>query len=338
MTVLKHPLKAGALVLLAALGCSVAQADLLKRNFCIFDPIGANGPLFSIMKTVKPAALEWGVEFNLNAYTDEKIASEDFKAGQCDAVLLTGTRAREYNRFTGSLEAIGAIPGEAELKMLMDTLNQPQAAALMKDHRYEIAGILPAGAIYLFTRDRSIDTVEELQGKKIATLDYDNASMTMVRRVGASVVGATTANFAGMFNNGSVDVIYAPAVAYNPLEIYKGMEPNGGVFDFKLAQMNFQIIVHIDRFPADFGAKSRAYSASRYEEAYQLIQQAEAEIDARYWMRPGAEHVAGYTRLLREVRLQLRDEGTYDAKALTLMRKVRCRFNPGHAECAEALE
>src|SRR5690606_40270000 len=194
-----------------------AQDEILERSFCVFDPVGANGPLFAITKEFQPVALKRGIKLELRAYTDEKIASEDFKAGQCDAVLLTGTRAREYNRFTGSLEAIGAIPGEDELKMLMDTLNQPQAAALMKEGRYEIAGILPAGAVYLFTRDRSIDTVEELQGKKIATLDYDNASMTMVRRVGASVVGATTANFAGMFNNGSVDVIYAPAVAYNPL-------------------------------------------------------------------------------------------------------------------------
>src|SRR5690554_5641656 len=335
---LKQRMQALALASVAAVAVQTAQADLVSRSLCIFDPIGASGPLFNVMKPVKPASLQWGVDLKLQAYTDEKIAAEDFKAGQCDGVLLTGTRAREFNKFTGTLEAIGAIPGDTELKMVMDTLTQPQAASLMKSGNYEVVGILPAGAIYLFTRDRSIDTVEKLQGKKIATLDYDNASLTMVRRVGASVVGSSTANFAGKFNNGSVDIAYAPAVAYTPLELYKGVEPKGGVFNYKLAQMNFQIIVHADRFPEGFGQKAREYAATRYEEAYELVRQAEAEIKPEYWMHPKPEDVAGYDKLLREVRLQLRDEGTYDARALTVMRKVRCRVNPSNAECAEALE
>lgn len=333
----KH-LKVLTLAVAGAVAANTAQADLVTRSFCIFDPVGANGPLFNVMKSVKPAGLQWGVNVDLRAYTDEKIASEDFRAGQCDAVLLTGTRAREYNKFTGTLEAMGAIPSEEEMKMVLDTLNQPKAASLMKSGNYEVAGILPAGAIYLFLRDRSIDSVEKLQGKKIATLDYDNASLTMVRRVGASVVGSSTANFAGKFNNGSVDIAYAPAVAYSPLELYKGLEPNGGIFRYKLAQMNFQIIIHSDKFPEGFGQKTRDYAASRYQEAYEIIKTAEAEINPKYWIDPRPQDVAGYDKLLREVRLALRDEGTYDAKALTLMRQVRCKKNPSNAECAEALE
>src|SRR5690606_2315380 len=201
MKTLKQHIQALALESITAVTVQTAQADLVKLLSCEFDPIGASCPLFNVVKPVKPAALQWGVELTLQAYTDEKIAAEDFRAGQCDSVLLTGTRAREFNKFTGTLEAIGAIPGDKELQMVMDTLTQPQAASLMKSGKYEVVGILPAGAIYLFLRDRNIDTVEKLQGKKIATLDYDNASLTMVRRVGASVVGSSTANFAGKFNN-----------------------------------------------------------------------------------------------------------------------------------------
>lgn len=317
---------------------NVAQADMLKRTFCIFDPIGANGPLFSVMKSAKPSAMKWGIDLELRAYTDEKIAAEDFKAQQCDSVLLTGTRARDFNKFTGSLEAVGAIPSDEEFKMVLETLNQPKAATLLRQGNYEVAGILPAGAIYLFSRDRSVDTVEELQGKKVATLDYDTASMTMVRHVGASVVGASSANFAGKFNNGSVDIAYAPAVAYTPLELYKGLGDSGGVFDYKLAQMNFQIIIHSDRFPDGYGQKVREYSSTRYEEAYKLIEVAEKEIKPEYWMRPKQEDVAGYDSMLREVRISLRDEGVYDGKALKLMRKVRCKKNPTNAECIEKRE
>ncbi|WP_369600779.1 putative solute-binding protein [Hahella sp. SMD15-11] len=330
--------KTTAACVLAGVAATSAQAELPTRSFCIFDPIGANGPLFNVMKSAKPAALKWGVALELKAYTDEKIAAEDFKAGQCDSVLLTGTRAREFNKFTGTLEAMGAIKTDEQMKMVLDTLASPKAAKLMRSGEYEVAGILPAGAIYLFTRDRSIDTVEEMQGKKVATLDYDEASLTMVRKVGASVVGASSANFAGKFNNGSVDIAYAPAVAYTPLELYKGTQPNGGVFNYKIAQMNFQIIIRPDRFPEGYGQKVREYAASRYEEAYDIIRKAEAEIKPSEWINPDPEKVAGYDKLLREVRIALRDKGVYDAKALRLMRKVRCKSNPTAAECTQALE
>ncbi len=315
-----------------------AQADLMKRSFCIYDPIGQNGPLFNVMKSAKPAAMKWGIDLSLKAYTDEKIAAEDFKADQCDSVLLTGTRARDFNKFTGSMEALGGIPSNKELKMILATLSSPKAAKLMVQGNVEVAGILPAGAVYLFLRDRSIDTVAKLQGKKIATLDYDKASLTMVRHIGASVVGSSSANFAGKFNNGSVDVAYAPAVAYTPLELYKGLGTKGGVFDYKLAQMNFQILIHPDKYPAGYGQKVRDYAAARFSDAYKIIDNAEAEIKKDYWIRPNPEDVKGYNKMLQEVRIALRDDGVYDAKALRLMRKVRCKVSPANAECAEKRE
>lgn len=315
-----------------------ANAELLKRNFCVWDPVGANGPLFSLMKQTKPQAMKWGVDLELLPYTDEKIASEDFKAGQCDSVLLMGTRAREFNKFTGSLEALGAIPTNEEMRMVLETLSQPKASTLLKNGNYEVAGILPAGAVYLYLKDRQVDTVEELQGKKIATFDYDVAAMHMVRHVGASVVGSSSSNFAGKFNNGSVDVIYAPAVAYTPLELYKGLDQSGGIFEYTLAQMSFQIILHSDRFPEAYGQQSREYAASKYDEAYKTIAAAEAEVLPNYWIHPPKEQTDGYAKMFREVRIGLRDEGVYDSKALTLMRKVRCKKNPSHAECVEKTE
>ncbi|WP_148864622.1 putative solute-binding protein [Marinobacter fonticola] len=315
---------------------NVQEQEFLKRSFCIFDPVGANGPLFAIAKTFKPVALREGIELDLRAYTDEKIAAEDFKAGQCDAVLLTGTRAREFNKFTGSLEAMGAIPGEQEMRLLFNTLSQPKAKPLLTNERYEVAGIFPGGAVYLFTRDRNIDTVEELQGKKIATLDYDTASLTMVRHVGASVVGANSASFAGKFNNGSVDIAYAPAVAYTPLELYKGVRPRGGVFKYAVAYMNFQVILHRDRFPDNAGQMVRDEAINRIEEAYQIIAQAEAEIPEETWMHPPQEDIREYDQMLREVRLSLLEDGVYDERAIRLMKAIRCRVDGARAECASS--
>ncbi len=324
------------LMFLFARGVLAADGEIIQRSFCVFDPVGANGPLFAITQTFKPVALREGVALDLRAYTDEKVAAEDFKAGQCDAVLLTGTRAREFNKFTGSLEAMGAIPGEEEMRLLFNTLSQPKAKPLLTNERYEVAGIFPGGAVYLFTRDRRIDTVEELQGKKVATLDYDTASLTMVRHVGASVVGANSASFAGKFNNGSVDIAYAPAVAYTPLELYKGVQPDGGVFRYAVAYMNFQVILHRDRFPEDAGQMVRDEAVKRINEAYQIIAQAEAEIPEEAWMNPPQEDVAEYDEMLRQVRLSLLEQGVYDERAIRLMKAIRCRVDGARAECASS--
>ncbi|MGC8119499.1 putative solute-binding protein [Marinobacter sp. VGCF2001] len=311
-----------------------AQAEILERSFCVFDPVGANGPLFAITKEFQPVALKRGIKLNLRAYTDEKVAAEDFKAGQCDAVLLTGTRAREFNKFTGSLEAMGAVPGEEEMRLLYNTLSQAKARPFLVDGPYEVAGVFPAGAIYLYTRDRAIDSVDKLQGQRIATLDYDTASVRMVRHVGASVVGSNSANFAGKFNNGSVDLAYAPAVAYQPLELYKGVNSKGGVFKYALAYMNFQVIIHRDRFPEDAGQMVRDESIKRIDQAYDIIAEAEAGIPETVWMHPPREDVAEYDKMLRQVRLSLLEDGVYDDRAIKLMKAIRCRVDGSRSECA----
>lgn len=311
-----------------------AQSDILERSFCVFDPVGANGPLFAIAKTFGPVALKQGIKLDLRAYTDEKVAAEDFKAGQCDGVLLTGTRAREFNKFTGSLEAIGAVPGEEEMRLLYNTLSQPKARSFMIEGEYEVAGVLPAGALYLHTRDRSIDTVEKLQGKRIATLDYDDASVRMVRHVGASVVGANSASFAGKFNNGSVDIAYAPAVAYQPLELYKGVNPNGAVVKYPLAYMNFQIVIHRDRYPDEISQFIREQAASKLDEAYDIIATAEAEIPSDVWLRLPQERTAEYDKMLQKVRLSLTEDGIYEERAIKLMKAIRCRVDAARSECA----
>lgn len=311
---------------------------LPKLSICVFDPLGANGSLFNTMKDYRTVAFDWGVDLEPRAYTDEKIAVDDFKAGQCDAALVTGARARPFNKFTTTIEAIGAIGDETMLRKLLATISSPKAAKYMREGQYEVAGIMPAGPIYLFTRDKSIDTLEELSGKRIATIDYDAPSIFMVNHIGASMVPSNSANFSGKFNNGSVDIAYAPAVAYKPLELYKGLEENGGILRFVLAYMDFQIILRADKFPKGFAQKSRTAVASYFDKVNEFVEKETKEIDPKYWIDLSAEAKHQYGGMLRDVRIKLRDQGVYDGKMLKLMRKLRCKTNPAAAECVEKLE
>ena len=323
---------------LTSMQVAAAPAALEKRMFCVFDPLGANGSLFGTAKDFATKALEWGYDLKLRPYTDEKIATDDFKAGQCDSVLVTGARARPFNKFASTVEAIGAIPSESVMRNLVNMLATPKAAKYMSEGRYEVVGIMPAGPIYLFLRDRTVDSIEELSGKRIATIDYDEPSKRLVRHVGASIVPANSANFSGKFNNGSVDVAYAPAVAYKPLELYKGIGEKGGIVRYNLAYLDFQILVHKDRFTPEFGIQSRKTVAEAYDKVAEFVNRDTQAIPEKYWGDLNPADVDKYNLMLRDVRIALRDEGVYHPTMLKILRKLRCRENPANAECVEKLE
>ncbi|MFY9180445.1 MAG: putative solute-binding protein [Venatoribacter sp.] len=327
-----------AFLLLAGISLNTWAAGLVKHDVCVYDPLGANGSLFGLMKDYKTSALDWGIDFHLRAYTDEKIAIDDFKAQQCDVVLVTGARARPFNKFAATIEAIGAVPNHDIMKKAVNAISTPQAAKFMVEGRYEVAGVMPAGPIYLFVRDRKVNSAEALSGKRIATFEYDQPSIKMVNHVGASVVPSNSANFSGKFNNGSVDVAYAPAVAYKPLELYKGIADKGAVIRFNLAYLDFQMVIYKDKFPAGFGQKSREYVASQFDRMIEYIEQDTAAIEDKYWLDLSPEDTARYNEMLRSVRITLRDEGTYDGRMLRLIRRLRCADTPSAAECVEQLE
>lgn len=316
-----------------AASMNVSAADLPKRTFCVFDIVGKSGPVFSAMQDYRLEALKWGVDLEIKPFTDEKIVAEEFKAGTCDAVGITGLRGRAFNSFTGTLDSLGSIPDYETLRVVLEKLVAPQLAPLMKSGDYEVVGIAPAGGAYLMVNDRSIDTVNELSGKKIAVLDFDKSQAIMVESIGASPVTATIANFGSMFNNGAVDVIGAPAVAFQPLELYKGIGTKGGVVDYALVQLTVQVLTRHARFPADYGQKSRNYIYSQFDRNMAEIQKSTDGIDSKLWMKIPDKDKVGYQEMFRQSRIKLRDSGIYDGKMLTFLSRVRCTMNASLTEC-----
>lgn len=323
------PIAAGAM----ALSTSAFSADLPKRTLCVWDIVGKSGPVASQMEDYRLEAIKWGVDLEMKVYTDEKIAAEDLKSGACDAAGITGLRAREFNTFTGTLDSIGSIPSSEHMEVVLQYLADPKLAKLMTSGEYEITGVLPGGAAYLFTNDRTIDTVAELAGKKFAAMDFDKAQAIMIESVGASPVSVSLTNFGSMFNNGSVDIIGAPAVAYNALELYKGLGENGAVINFAILQLTAQIVARHDRFPEGFGQSSRNFALNQYSRAMEIVNAAEKSIKASYWIDLPQKDKEGYMEMFRQSRLTLRDKGLYDGKMLSFLSKVRCQKDPALAEC-----
>jgi len=317
---------------------AAAQAE--SRLICVYDPAGRSGDYFSIMDQFAVEASTWGVEVKLKAYTDEETAAKDYQAGQCDGVVATGVRLQRFNNFPSSIEAMGAIPNYSTLKSMIDSLAKYESAAKrLRKGDHETVGFIPVGAVYLFVRNRNISTAGELAGKRIATMDYDKAAPVMVERLAGVMVPADLGSIGPKFNNGDVDACYMTAPAYRPFELFRGLEPNGGIIRFPLAQGTLQVLLRAPKFPDGFTTKARKTMVKYFDAAHKVIKSAEADIPSKYWITPDNKDIAEWDELFLSVRLKLRDEvKAYDGVMLGALRKLRCANEPSRAECAEQKE
>lgn len=323
--------------------CMVLAAALFAGNcaaqiFCVFDPMGTQGQVYAIARDYQFVARTWGVQIELKAYTDEKIAAEDFKAGQCDGVAITGLRARQFNQFTGTIDAVGAIPDYTVMRKVIELMASPKLAKYMVSGPYEVAGIVPIGAAYPFVNDRRINTLAKAAGKKIAVMDWDKTQAILVQQIGAQPVASDITNFAGKFNNGQVDIIVAPIIVYQPLELYRGLGTKGAIARYPVAQLTGQVLIRHEKFPEGFGQRAREYALGQISRAFGMIRNEERAVNPSYWMNVPLEDREGYVLLMREARLLLMREGFYDRRMLNIIKRIRCAQNPTDDDCVVATE
>lgn len=309
----------------------LAQA---KQVICVFDLVGKNGDVFALMKDYQLAAKNWGADIELRVGQNEAVIAEDFKAGKCDGISVTGMRGRQFNSFTGSLDAIGAIPDIKLAVKVMQGLASPTFAKHMVRGKYEVVGVIPVGDAFLMVNDRSINTVAKAAGKKIAVLDYDEAQKIMVQQIGAQAVTADVTNFGAKFNNGQVDIIGAPAAVSKPLELHKGLGSKGAIVNYPILQVTGNLIIHPDKFPAGYGQKSREWVKSQLPRAFGILGKIKTDIPAKYWMQVPAADKPGYQKLMREARVDLTKRGVYDKRMMKLLWQFRCKEDPKNFECS----
>jgi len=314
---------------------STASAALEKKKFCLYDPVGKNGPAVAFFSDLTAKGIGWGMDIEIAAYTDEKVASNDFKAGLCDVVFLTAILSRPYVPFGGTLDALGGIIDEEGLARVLKTLTNPKLAPFLTNGNYEMVGTLPVGSVYLFVNDREIDTVPEFSGKKVSVLNEDPQSHKFADLAGASPVGTSLATFSGQFNNGNIDILPMVALGYDVFELYHGLGEKGGIIDEKLLYGMMQMISHKDRFAPEFGQNMREYILARLPDINKMVDDAEAAIPAKYWIKTDADSQAALEKFRTEIRASLREEGVLDAKALGLLWKIRCSVDPSRGECSK---
>ena len=318
--------------------CALSSMVQAKQQVCVFDLLGKAGESYKFLEEWALVSKKWGAQVQLISFQDEDLADKAFQNDKCDAVYMTSMRARTYNKFAGSIDALGGVPSnkiaQKAVEYVLDPRNTKRMTTTLQGESYEVAGIGLIGSAYIFVKDRSLNTIEKAQGKKFAILHYDRAQRVMVERVGAVPVMSDISNFIKKFNTGEVDVVAAPAYAYKPLEIEKGLGSKGAMLNFPVVNVTADLIVRPERFPAQFGEQSRQWFLQKIPQSFAMVQRLEAAIPSKIKMQLSKEDKEKYQRLLREGRIDLTKQGIYDPGMMRVLKKARCTVERTNFECS----
>ncbi len=307
-------------------------------RICVWDIAGRAGPIYAAARQQQVEAIEYGINLEIIPYTNEGVMVEELLSGRCDAALMSGLRARNFNLFTGTIDAVGAVPDTEHMRLLLQVLAHPRNAGRMVQGEYIILGVFPAGAAHVFVNDRRISTLAKAAGKRVAVLDFDPLQAKMIAGIGATPVATDITRAPGMFNNGSVDVLAAPLVAYEMLELYKGMSPNGGIIDYPLTQLTMQLVGRRSSFPQEIAQLIREASFEKFDEIAAFLEREVARIPEKWMVSIPEQDKQEYEVMMTEARIALRDIDYYHGDMLALQRNVRCRLTPDRPECTAMTE
>lgn len=302
---------------------------------CVSDPAGQQGPLYQTVVELELTARKWGVQLERQLYVNEEDALNHFNAGNCDAIFLTSLQARPFVPFAGSIDAVGGLRNYEQVAELIRLLANPKVEPLLSQGDFEAAGVIPLGGAYVMVNDRRINSVENLAGKRIAVLEWDSSQTEMARILGTIPVKATVRDYFMRFNTGEVDMMVSPAVAFQPLELHKGLGKKGGIYQFPLINLTATLLIRKSKVNQAelFAQKMRQHIALNIDGIIASLKKLEQEIPSYYWMVMEPEANSRYQILMREVRLLLAHNGVYDRRMMRVLKRIRCKQEPNHEEC-----
>ena len=317
---------------------STSQFVQAQQDVCVFDLLGKAGESYKMMEEWALVAKTWNADVKLISYKNEEQADKDFKAGKCDAAYITTMRARAYNKFAGSVDALGGVPSNAiahkAIIYVLDKRNIKRLKTKIDGVGYEVGGIGQIGPAYIFVKDKKINTFDKGEGKKFAVLAYDKAQISMVKRVGAIPVPSDISDFVAKFNRGDVDMVGAPAYAFKPLEMEKGLGTNGAMFNFPVLNVTADLIFNNEKFSENFGIQSREWFIKQLPRQFNMVKQLENGIPAKFRMNLSKEDKEKYQKILREGRIDLTKQGVYDATMMSVLKRARCSVDRTNFECS----
>ena len=287
-------------------------------KLCSVSTPGADDGLQQGLADFRQAALEWSVDIQPLHYQDSAQAADDFRQGVCDLVNLPGVQAGAFNRFSATLEAVGAVPDYEHLQTALRALALEKAAPLLRSGEFEVVSIWPAGAEYLQVSDTSLADPAQLTNRTLATTAAP-AELTAL----AALTHMVTINGDTTRHEADISTVTTPS----------NLASTRQLLSLPLRQRTWQLIARHSALPADFGQQARRHAAHTFDLRVQSLKQREQQWPAAAWIVLDDPQRSAWNGLYQQIRVQLRNDAVYDASALTLLRKVRCALDSAALEC-----
>lgn len=310
----------------------------ISRTFCLWDPLGKAGPVASTADDQKLRSLHYGMELDFIIYQDEQELLKDFREGnKCDAALVRGHQAIQFNRFAGTIEALGAVKDRKQLQVLVQLMANPKLAPKLTDGEYTVLGVVSVGENYAFTRDRNIRNVVDLRGREVGVEAQYPEYAELVSRLGAKPVPASMLENVQKFSKSQVAAMISPSAGYLVMRD-GGNENVAGIMNYPLAISTVHLIGYADRFPPGLAQILREDFLFKFDSYTNRLDREMSVIPSSMWLNGDPLKEQQLDDIMLEIRLKMRDQGVYDPFMLTLQRKIRCKFDPSRGECRSSRE
>lgn len=309
----------------------------IVRKFCVWDILGKAGPVYATVADQQFRSMHYGLEFSIDVYQDEDAMINDLKNGTCDAALMSGARALEFNRFAGSIEALGAVPALTHLHTLFTVMSSPKMAERMQEGAYTVLGVASLGENYLYTASSNIVSLQQLVGRKLGVPNYDESLQALAQRYGVEIQSDRLLKVVDRYVQGEDAAMLAPIVGYHIGGSGK-IKPGMGIVNIPLSQSTIHLIGRTEQFPQGVAQILREDFLLKFENYVSRVEAERATIAEDKWFYASPETQKHLEQELRETRISLLNQGVYDATMIKLAKKVRCRGETETLECQDGRE
>ena len=310
----------------------------VSRTFCVWDPLGKIGPIAVTSEDQAVRSIHYGLEATIIIFNNEKELIENFRTQDtCDAILVRGAIATEFNKFAGTIEAIGALPERKHLQLLMQVFTNPRLNHYMTDGKYTIMGVATIGGNYAFMGDKSFQSLSDLKSRRIAVQSIEKPMKELALAYGATPIeGEMMANVQTYADN-KVASMLSPAIAY--LVMGSGQSGAGtGVLRNPVSQSTMQLIGRAEQFPDELAQLLREDFLLKFDNYAGRVDNEMNLVPDDFWIETPEDKMKEFDSVAQTVRLKMRDEGYYHPAMLRIARKIRCRFDPERNECIDPVE
>ena len=313
----------------------LVDGEIPTRSVCVWDVMGTQGPIYNTTVDQQLRMRHYGINVDVRAYTNEQDVVDKLINGECDTSVMSGAKARQFNPYTASVESLGGVPSKKHLKVLLQVLASPQAAAKMVHGEYVILGIVPIGENYIFTREGEgkTPTLKRVFKGAGAVVSEDVSQPPLYKAFSTAVKeGDTYAKAAGLFNRGEADLLISPLVGHAMFGLSAGNK-HGQIIENPVSQMTLQIVSKTNLVPPEVAQLFREDLFLKLNLLYREVDKISKEIPAEKKVKFPERELDHFNRTLAEVRARLTQQGVYNKSMMKLQRKIRCKLDPSLSEC-----